>query len=337
MVRDSYQRPVTDLRISVTDRCNFRCTYCMPLDDYEWVGRQEILSYEEIGRLAVIFIELGVEKIRLTGGEPLVRKDINRLIAKLAALNGIRDLSLTTNGALLAELAPALSAAGLRRINVSLDTLDPQKFRRITKRGDLDKVLAGIFAAKALGFHPIKINTVIERGVNDGDVLELVEFARKNRFAIRFIEFMDVGNANNWHSQKMVSKKEILETVSARYPLREVGRQDSSAPAVDYEFVDGGGELGVIASVTEPFCAGCTRARLTADGKLVTCLFSQTGHNLKALLRDGSSDDEIREFISRVWQRRTDRYSEQRLEAMNSAQGYRPQERKKIEMITLGG
>ncbi|MBI3698148.1 MAG: GTP 3',8-cyclase MoaA [Acidobacteria bacterium] len=336
MLRDTYQRPVKDLRISVTDRCNFRCTYCMPLDQYEWVDRHEILSYEEIGRLAGIFVGLGVDKIRLTGGEPLVRKDLDRLIARLAPL-GLKDLCLTTNGALLAEQVPALKAAGLRRINVSLDTLQPERFRKITQRGDLAKVLEGLFAADSHGLRPIKLNAVIERGVNDDEILDLVEFSRKHGFAIRFIEYMDVGNSNNWQSEKMVPKQEILAVIRGRYALREAGREDSSAPAVEYEFADGGGDLGVIASVTEPFCSGCTRARLTADGKLVTCLFSHVGHNVKALLRNGASDEEIREFIGSVWGSRNDRYSDERLEAMQSAQGYQAKNRKKIEMITLGG
>ena len=336
MLRDVYQRSVKDLRISVTDRCNYRCLYCMPLDEYVWINRDEILTYEEIARVARVFVELGVEKIRVTGGEPLVRKDLERLVSKLAGLSGVKDLCLTTNGALLAEKAAALRAAGLKRINVSLDTLDPEKFRRITQRGDLSKVLEGLWTAKSCGFDPIKLNAVIERGVNEDDIVELVEFARQNGFAIRFIEYMDVGNSNDWQSRKMVPKAEILDRIRAVYPLREKARDDLSAPSVDYEFLDGGGDMGVIASVTEPFCSGCTRARLTADGKLVTCLFSETGHNLKGLLRSGASDDDLTEFIRSVWSNRTDRYSDQRLEAMNSAQGYRPS-RNKIEMITLGG
>jgi cyclic pyranopterin phosphate synthase len=336
MLRDLYGRPVTDLRISVTDRCNFRCTYCMPLDEYEWIDKKEILTFEEIARLARLFVQIGVEKIRLTGGEPLVRRNVERLVAELSGLGGLKDLCLTTNGSLLAEKAAALRAAGLGRINVSIDTLDAGKFKRMTKRGDLEKVLEGLFAAKAQGFHPIKINAVIERGVNDGDVLDLVEFSRENGMAIRFIEYMDVGNVNGWTSEKLVPKKEILERINARYPLREVGRAEGSAPAVDYEFVDGRGELGVIASVTEPFCSSCTRLRLTADGKLVTCLFSQVGHDVKSLLRAGSTDGDIIEFIASLWRQRKDRYSAERLEALRSA-NYDPRTHKKIEMITLGG
>src|ERR671923_1613612 len=330
MLVDTYKRALNDLRISVTDRCNFRCTYCMPLDQYEWISKKEILTFEEIARLAGLFVRLGVEKIRLTGGEPLVRQNLDRLVAKLAAIGRLKDLCLTTNGALLAEKVQSLKQAGLRRINVSLDTLDPEKFKQMTKRGDLKKVLEGIFAAKSHGLHPIKLNAVIERGVNDDDILPLVEFSRENGFAIRFIEYMDVGNANNWTSEKLVSKKEIIAKIEARFPLREVGRDQGSAPAVDYEFADGRGDLGVIASVTEPFCSTCTRARLTADGKLVTCLFSQVGHDVKGLLRGGASDEEIIEIISAIWRKRTDRYSDERLEAMNSGRGYRAKDHKKI-------
>ena len=337
MLRDTYNRPVRDLRISVTDRCNFRCTYCMPLDEYEWLEKKEILSFEEIARLTNLFVHLGVEKIRLTGGEPLARRDLDKLVAKLSALPGPPDLCLTTNGSLLAEKVAALKAAGLRRINVSLDSLKPDRFRRITKRGDLTKVLEGLFAAQSHDLQPIKINAVIERGVNDDEILDLVAFAREHGFAIRFIEYMDVGNANNWKSERMVSKKEILETINARFPLRKLGRGKGSAPSVDYQFLDGSGDIGVIASVTEPFCSTCTRARLTADGKLVTCLFSQQGYDLKTLMRSGATDAELLEVISAVWLQRKDRYSEERLSALHSPVGYDPTSHKKLEMISLGG
>ena len=337
MLRDTYSRPLKDLRISVTDRCNFRCTYCMPYDEYVWIDKHEILSLEEITRLARQFVRLGVEKIRLTGGEPLLRRGLAKLVRELAALAGLKDLCLTTNGALLADQAGALAAAGLKRINVSLDTLDPEKFKRIRQRGDLARVLDGLFAAKAHGLKPIKINAVIERGVNDDDIIPLVEFARKHEFAMRFIEYMDVGNSNNWISEKMVSKREIIEKINSLYPLKEVGRDQGSAPAVDYEFVDGAGDVGVIASVTEPFCSSCTRARLTADGKLVTCLFSDHGHDLKSLLRNGATDEQVAEVIGNIWNKRTDRYSDERFEAMHSPGGYQAKEHRKIEMITLGG
>jgi len=337
MPTDLHQRPLRDLRISVTDRCNLRCNYCMPLPKYEWIERREILSYEEITRLAALFIRLGVNEIRLTGGEPLLRKDLDRLVAQLSALGGLRELCLTTNGILLAQQARSLRAAGLTRINVSLDTLRPDRFMKITRWGELEKVLDGLFAARREGFSPIKINAVVERGVNDDEILDLVEFARKNGFAIRFIEYMDVGNSNQWQSNKIVSKKEILGIIHARYPLGEPDRADASAPSVDFRFADGGGDIGVIASVTEPFCSGCTRARLTADGKLVTCLFSSEGHDLKSLLRNGVSDEELTQAIASVWTNRADRYSDERLEAMKSDRGYQPAQHKKIEMIRLGG
>jgi cyclic pyranopterin phosphate synthase len=309
----------------------------MPCDEYVWIDRGEILTFEEIERLARLFIRLGTEKVRLTGGEPLLRKNLDRLVSKLSALEGLKQICITTNAELLSEQAEGLAAAGLRRINVSLDTLDPEKFRRITKRGNLDKVLAGLAAAKQVGLNPIKINAVVERGVNDDDIIPLVEFAREQGFAVRFIEYMDVGNSNNWISEKMVSGAQILAAINAKYPLRSGKREDASAPSVDYEFVDGGGDAGVIASVTQPFCGDCTRARLTADGKLVTCLFSGSGLDLKSPIRRGASDDELLDTITELWKRRSDRYSEERLEALNSPDGYRPKEHRKIEMITLGG
>lgn len=336
MLMDTYNRPIKDLRISVTDRCNFRCTYCMPLDEYEWINKKEVLTFEEIERLTRLFVELGVDKVRLTGGEPLVRQDLPLLIEKLSAVNGLEDLCLTTNGALLAERVDALKRAGLRRVNISIDTLDADKFKRMTKRGDLNKVLEGIFAAKRSGLAPIKLNAVVERGVNDDDILPLVEFSRQHDFGMRFIEYMDVGNSNEWSSAKLVSKKEIIEKIHVRYPLREIGRDKGSAPSVDYEFVDGRGDLGVIASVTEPFCSSCTRIRITADGKIVTCLFSQLGHDVKSRLRGGASDGEISDFIANMWRARADRYSAQRLEALK-ASNYDPKSHRKIEMISLGG
>jgi len=309
----------------------------MPFDEYEWIEKKEILSFEEIERLARLFIPLGVDKIRLTGGEPLLRKDLDKLVARLTALTGLRDLCLTTNASHLAEMAAPLKAAGLTRINVSLDTLDAEKFKRMTGRGDLAAVLEGLSVAQRIGLLPIKINAVIERGVNDNEILDLVEFSRQNGFAIRFIEYMDVGNANQWQSGRMVSKKEILEVIQTRYSLRLTGRDQESAPSVDFELTDGSGDIGVIASVTEPFCFGCTRARLTADGKLVTCLFSNDGHDLKTLMRSAATDEDLLEVILAIWTRRADRYSEERLEAMHSRKGYEPRAHKKIEMIRLGG
>jgi GTP 3',8-cyclase len=337
MLKDAFNRPVKDLRISVTDRCNFRCSYCMPLDEYVWLEKQEILTFSEIARLATLFVRLGVTKIRLTGGEPLVRRNLHTLVNRLSLISGLEDLCLTTNGSLLAEKVEDLARAGLKRVNVSIDTLDPDKFMRMTKRGNLEKVLGGLFAAKAQGLHPIKINAVVERGVNDDDIIPLAEFSREHGFHLRFIEFMDVGNSNNWTTSKMVPKKEILQRLHAHLPLDEFGGSYGNAPAVDYSYADGIGKVGVIASMTEPFCSNCTRARLTANGKLVTCLFSMRGHDLKTLLRRGATDEEMIAMISKIWNRRTDRYSDQRLEAINSGVGYLASEHQKLEMISLGG
>lgn len=321
----------------MTDRCNYRCTYCMPFDEYVWIDKQEVLSFEEIERLIRLMLRLGVSAIRLTGGEPLARRNLDRLIARLAALEDLQDLSLTTNGSLLVSQAAALKSAGLTRINVSLDTLDAEKFQSITQRGDLQRVLDGIFAAREVGLNPVKLNTVIIRGINDHEILDLVEFSRQNGFTTRFIEYMDVGNANSWTLEKTVTKEEIFRTVHQRWPLEEAGRKEGSAPAVDYEFLDGKGGIGLIGSVTEPFCSTCTRARLTADGRLVTCLFAQQGYDLKKLMRSGASDEEISEAITSVWKKREDRFSEQRWEAIHSDSGYQSKDHRKIEMITLGG
>jgi cyclic pyranopterin phosphate synthase len=333
---DTLQRPMRDLRISVTDRCNFRCTYCMPFDEYVWIERQQVLSFEEIERIVRIFLDFGIQQVRLTGGEPLVRKDLYRLIARLSNIAGLNDLSLTTNGALLAGQAAPLYEAGLRRINVSIDTLRPDRFKDLTKRGNLSEVLAGIFAARNVGMAPVKLNAVVIRGTNDDEIIDLVEFARNNGVEMRFIEYMDVGNANAWSLEKTVTKREILEAIQSRFPLREVGRAHGSAPAVDYEFLDGAGEIGIIGSITEPFCSSCTRVRVTADGKLVTCLFAESGFDLKALIRSGAPDSDIRAQIGKIWSARADRFSDMRWQQV-LAGGYQARDHKKIEMITLGG
>jgi cyclic pyranopterin phosphate synthase len=334
-VRDRYHRPIKDLRISVTDRCNFRCLYCMPASEYTWVERKELLTFEEIVRLARIFVRLGVEKITVTGGEPLLRRNLEELIAQLVAIPGVRDLCLTTNGALLAERAARLRAAGLPRVNVSLDTLDAERFRRITQRGELGRVLEGLFEAKRVGLHPVKINAVIERGVNEEDIIPLARFALDHGFALRFIEYMDVGTANGWRWERVVPKAEILRVLAREFSLREIGREHDSDTAVRYQVADGRGDIGIIASVTEPFCRGCTRVRLTSDGKLVTCLFSTEGYDLKALVRGNASDEEILAAISGVWAARRDRYSEERWEALRAGRPLPSQPR--LEMIRLGG
>ena len=335
-VKDTLGRSLKDLRISVTDRCNFRCTYCMPLEKYEWIERGQILTFEEITRLVNLFVQLGVEEVRLTGGEPLLRHGLESLIQKIAAIDKLKDLSLTTNASLLSEQAQKLAKAGLNRINVSLDTINSEKFLKITRSDDLENVLKGLSAAETYGLKPIKINAVIQRGVNDDDIPELVAYARKHQFQIRFIEFMDVGNSNNWVSDGMVPKDEILKIIGEQFPLEQGARGDDSAPSVDYKFKDGIGNVGVIASVTEPFCSSCTRARLTADGKIVLCLFSDKGYDLKGPMRSGASDDDLLNIIRHAWVDRKDRYSEERLEAINSGE-YEPKSRKKLEMIHLGG
>jgi cyclic pyranopterin phosphate synthase len=335
--RDALGRPLADLRVSITDRCNFRCSYCMPLDHYEWLEREEILTFEETERLVRVFVDLGVESVRITGGEPLVRRDAEILVEKLARVPGLTDLSLTTNGALLEQKAAALARAGLRRVNVSLDTLSHETFRKLTKRDDLDRVLRGLGAAREAGFRPIKINTVVVRGLNDGEILDLVDFSRANGFTVRFIEYMDVGNANGWTLEGTVPRAEILGIVRSRYPLVEKGRPDGRAPAEAFAFADGAGEIGVVGSVTGPFCGTCSRARLTAEGRLVTCLFASEGFDLKGLLRDGASDGEIRDAVLRIWSGRRDRYSEERWERIHSGAAYRASDHRKIEMIRLGG
>jgi cyclic pyranopterin phosphate synthase len=332
---DTLHRPIRDLRISVTDRCNFRCTYCMPFDEYKWVERAEVLTFDEIERLARLLVRMGASQIRLTGGEPLVRRGLPTLIEKLKTIPGLKDLSLTTNGSLLGELAAPLRKAGLSRINVSLDTLREDRFRTITQRAELKPVLDGLTAAKAAGMNPIKINAVVIRGFNDDELLDLVEFGREHGFEVRFIEYMDVGNASGWTLQRTFTKREMLEAIQARYPLREIGRGGGSAPAVDYEFLDGAGAVGIIGSVTEPFCSSCTRARLTADGKFVTCLFAESGFDLKTRMRNGATDEELSAMIGGVWSGRADRYSDLRWAQLQSGKPYKVHS--KIEMITLGG
>jgi cyclic pyranopterin phosphate synthase len=324
-----------DLRISVTDRCNFRCTYCMPHDEYKWVERAEVLTFDEITRLTRLLVAQGVTQARLTGGEPLVRRELEKLVAQLRAIPNLKDLALTTNGALLGAQAPALKAAGLVRINVSLDTLREDRFHKITQRGELAPVLEGLAAAKAAGMHPIKINAVIIRGFNDDELLDLVEFGRRHGFEMRFIEYMDVGNASGWEPARTYTKREMLEAIHARYPVREVGRAAGSAPAVDYEFLDGSGIVGIIGSITEPFCSSCTRVRLTSDGRLVTCLFAEAGFDLKTPMRQGATDEDLQQIIQSIWMGRGDRYSDLRWEALQSGKPY--ETTRKIEMITLGG
>lgn len=289
---DRFGRVHTNLRISITDRCNFRCTYCMP-EEMEFYPKELILSYEEIVRLAGIAGRLGVDKIRLTGGEPLVRRDLPKLVRALGEMETLRDLSLTTNGARLAEMAQELWDAGLRRINVSLDTLDAEKFAEITRRPFLDQVLQGLEAAARVGFDPIKVNAVAIRGFTEPELLRFAELARDRRYQIRFIEFMPLDGDGAWDAGQVLTAQEILETISARYPLERVTSPGSSDPATVYRFTDGRGEIGIIPTVTEPFCATCNRIRLTADGKLRNCLFAVEETDLKTPMRGGAGDDDL--------------------------------------------
>jgi len=329
---DTRGRPMRDLRISVTDRCNFRCTYCMPREvfdaGYKFLPHDAILSFEEIARLARVFVGLGVEKIRLTGGEPLVRRDLHKLIELLAPL-GV-ELTLTTNGSLLGKQAEKLARAGLNRVTVSLDSLDDATFRAMNDADfPVAKVLESIGAAAAAGLSPVKINMVVKRGVNDHGVLAMAERWRGSGHIMRFIEFMDVGSTNGWRMDDVVPSAEIVRRIGARWPLEPVGANYAGEVAGRWRYVDGAGEIGVISSVTQAFCASCNRMRLSTEGSLYTCLFAQAGHDLKALLRKGASDAEIRDEIAAVWQRRADRYSEIRT-AETAKQ-------RKVEMSYIGG
>ena len=331
-LEDRFHRPLRDLRVSITDRCNFRCVYCMPKEvygrDYEFLPRRDLLTFEEIARLAGVFAGLGVEKIRLTGGEPLIRRDVERLVEMLAAIPGL-DLTLTTNGAVLAQKAQALREAGLRRITVSLDSLDDEVFRAMN---DVDfpvqTVLEGIEAASVAGL-PVKVNVVVKRGVNEDAVLPMARHFRDQGHVVRFIEYMDVGHTNGWRLDDVVPATEILALIDAELPLEPLPPRYPGEVAERYRYRDGGGEVGVIASVTRPFCGACTRARLSADGSLYTCLFATTGHDLRALVRGGAGDDEIAAAIDGIWRVRADRYSELR----SAATGDLP----KVEMSYIGG
>jgi cyclic pyranopterin phosphate synthase len=330
--RDAFGRPLRDLRISITDRCNFRCVYCMPKEvfgrDYAFLPRGELLTFEEIERLARAFVANGVRKIRITGGEPLVRRNVEHLVELLAAIDSL-DLTLTTNGALLAAKARALRDAGLRRITVSLDSLDDATFRAMN---DVDfpvgRVLEGIEAAAEAGM-PVKVNVVVKRGVNDDGVLELARHFRGTGHTLRFIEYMDVGHTNGWQMEDVVPAVEIVRTIDAAYPLEPVEPAYRGEVARRWRYVDGTGEVGVIASVTQPFCGDCTRARLSADGRLYTCLFAVRGHDLRTAVRSGASDDDLAATIRGVWNVRKDRYSEQRTAATDALP--------KVEMSYIGG
>jgi GTP 3',8-cyclase len=334
-VHDQLSRPLRDLRISVTDRCNFRCTYCMPKDvfgpNFVFLRRSDLLTFEEIARAARLFVSHGVEKIRLTGGEPLIRRDLERLVEALASIDGLRDLTLTTNGSLLTEQkARSLRDAGLQRITISLDSLDDGVFRSMN---DVDfpvsRVLEAIDAADRVGLRPIKIDMVVKRGVNDGGVVDMARRFRGTGHIVRFIEYMDVGMTNGWQLRDVVAARELIETVGAQWPLIPAEPNYFGEVADRWLYADGAGEIGVISSVSQPFCGSCTRARLSAQGELFTCLFAARGFDLRAVMRSGASDEEIGAAIATVWTARADRYSEIRSEETRRMQ--------KVEMYHIGG
>jgi cyclic pyranopterin phosphate synthase len=331
-LRDRLNRPLETLRVSITDRCNFRCVYCMPKEiygrDHQFLERKELLSFEELARVVAVFASRGVKRVRITGGEPLVRKNVEELIAMLHAIDGI-ELALTTNGALLPQKAQALADAGLSRVTVSLDSVDDDAFRALN---DVDfpvqKVLEGIDAAAAAGL-PVKVNAVVKRGANDDGIVALAEQFRGTGHVLRFIEYMDVGNTNGWRLDDVVSADEIVSRIDAVHPLEPLEAARADETALRFRYKDGAGEIGVIASVTKPFCGGCSRARLSAEGRLHTCLFSLRGHDFRAPLRLGASDDELRALLDGIWTRRTDRYSDLRTAETSSSE--------KVEMSYIGG
>jgi cyclic pyranopterin phosphate synthase len=332
--RDTLGRPLHDLRISVTDRCNFRCVYCMPRavfgPDHAFLPREELLSFEEIARLVRLFVGLGVRKVRLTGGEPLVRRELPTLVGSLAAVEGVEDLTLTTNGVLLPQHAVALKQAGLDRVTVSLDAEDDETFTRMNDaRVPVSSVLKGLSAAEAAGLGPIKLNMVVKRGWNEHAILPMARRFRGTGRILRFIEYMDVGHSNGWRLDDVVSADEILSTISSEFPLEPMPPTKPGEVAERYRYTDGAGEIGVIASVSRPFCGTCDRARLSADGQLYTCLFATRGHDLRALLRGGASDSDLAATLRSIWEGRDDRYSELRsLETVDLP---------KVEMSYIGG
>ena len=331
---DVLNRPLKALRVSVTDRCNFRCPYCMPREKFgagfPFLARKDILSFEEITRLVGIFVGLGVEKIRLTGGEPLLRQDLPQLVRALTRIPGLREVALTTNGSLLGPLAQPLRDAGLHRLTVSLDTLDPRNFEVLSDASvPLARVLEGLAAARAAGFPTLKLNCVLKRGANEDAILPLAAFARDEGHLLRFIEYMDVGTGNGWRLDQVVPAAEVVQILGTRWPLERFHRPSPNCVSQHWRYLDGGGEVGMIASVTEPFCAGCDRARLSAEGSLYTCLFANHGLDLKTFLRSGASDEAMAALIGATWQRREDRYSERRTEGTPALP--------RIEMFHIGG
>jgi GTP 3',8-cyclase len=334
IIRDTFKRPLRDLRISVTDRCNFRCTYCMPAEifgeRYQFLPRAELLTFEEITRLTQVIVRLGAVKVRLTGGEPLMRQDIEELVAMLSQIDGVDDLTLTTNGFFLPQKAQALKDAGLQRITVSLDSLDDAVFRRMNgNKSGVQSVLDGMAAAEKAGLEPIKINAVVQRGVNDHTIVDLARYCKDHGYIVRFIEYMDVGNLNGWKLDEVVTADEIAAMIDAELPLEPVKRHYASEVAMRFQYRDGGGEMGIISSVTKPFCGACSRMRLSSEGRIYTCLFATEGTDLRDPLRAGATDAEIEQIIRNTWGSRIDRYSEERSE--------RTEPRPKVEMYHIGG
>ncbi|MBG54495.1 MAG: GTP 3',8-cyclase MoaA [Chloroflexi bacterium] len=332
---DQLNRPLRDLRISVTDRCNFRCTYCMPAEifgeRYEFLPKEKLLSFEEIYRIAKISVQIGVKKIRITGGEPLVRQDIPDLIEMLSEIDEIDDIAMTTNAYLLEKFARDLKSAGLNRITVSLDSLDDDVFQKMNGRGfDTSKVKNGILEAKKVGLSPIKINAVVQKNVNDHTILDLIDWCRENNLIPRFIEYMDVGNLNHWNLSEVIFSKQLVEMVNEIFPVEPVDPSYPGEVAKKYRFLDGKGEFGVISSVSQPFCGDCTRLRLSPEGEIFTCLFAQKGLDLRAPIRSNASDDDLLKIIQNRWQTRNDNYSEQRSSLTNK-------NIKKVEMYHIGG
>ncbi len=339
MINDAWLRPLRNLRLSVTDRCNLRCAYCMPEEEYAWLPRGDILTFEEIARLVNVFADLGVDKVRLTGGEPLLRKDLPRLVAMIAAEPRIRDLAITTNGILLAAEAEALRKAGIGRVTVSLDTLRPDRFRVLTRRDSHALVLEGIEAVHRMGWSGLKLDSVVIRGTNDDELADLIEFGKRTGAEVRFIEYMDVGGATRWTMDQVVSRAEMLERLAARYGAVEPVVEETSAPADRFRLTDGT-IFGIISSTTAPFCASCDRSRLTADGQWLLCLYATAGIDLRRSLRDGSSKEEIAALIRSAWQGRRDRGAEERLTVKDRQPLIQITElraRPHLEMHTRGG
>ena len=334
-LKDKFGRPMRDLRVSVTDRCNFRCPYCMPAEiygeRYQFLPRAEILTFEEITRLVGLFVAAGVTKVRLTGGEPLVRQGLEKLISMLLKIQGIEDLTLTTNGYLLAQKAQALKDAGLQRVTVSLDSLDDKVFKTMNGLGyGVERVLKGIEEADRVGLHPIKLNAVVQRGVNDHTMLDLARRFKGTGHIVRFIEYMDVGNLNGWKRDEVVTASEIADRINEEMPIEPIAGNYTGEVARRYRYLDGDGEIGIIASVSMPFCGDCTRARLSTEGKVYTCLFASVGQDLRGPMREGATDAELGEIIAGTWGRRRDRYSEERFDKATDS-------RRKIEMYQIGG